>query len=343
MSRGQPRTEEAGQTLVVFVIFLMVCVMFVGLVVDGGMYFFERREMQGTADAAAMAAVRELPGSVGEADTAARDYVTNQNGVAGGVVRDLQFSDGNRRVEILVGKAGTSSFGEVLGISRPEIAARAVARVQMMGPRPGMLPFGFMRGTYTIGENTEVKWDDPGSGNRGALAPDMMPNCGNASGANDFRDLIKSSEFGGVDACPTPLQATLDTEPGNMAGPTRQGFDQRIGGDGQGYGTLVGTDPGTGFQTIEDPNSPRIGMVPIIENLDGTTGWPTGRAEIRIIGYMMVYIGNRDVPGSPAYSNGGKSVWMTPIRPILPDEFATDNFIDFDNDIPSPVVYRLVE
>jgi hypothetical protein len=337
------RRGESGQTLVVFIGFAIVCLMFVGVVIDGGMYYFERRDMQGTADAAALAAVRELPGSRAEAEAAARDYVDSQNSAAHGAIRSLVISDNDRRVEIRVGKSGSTSFGKLLGIDRPEISARAVARVQMLGTAPGMLPFAFMKDSYTLGQNTEVKWDDPGNGNRGAIAPNVMPSCNPANGASDFQKLILGADRGGYDACASSIMSTIDTETGNMAGPTRDGFDQRITTNTDSYGSVVHSDPDSGFQTIEMPTSPRLGIVPIIENLNGTNAWPNGSKEIRIIGYMMVYIGNRDLPGNPAWSNNGKSVWMTPIRPILPEDWKGAEYTDYDASMPSPIVYRLVE
>jgi hypothetical protein len=107
---------------------------------------------------------------------------------------------------------------------------------------------------------------------------------------------------------------------------------------------VYGVDPDTGMHTIERPNSPRIGIVPVIENLDGSNDWPNGSKPIRILAYMLVYIGKVDSPPSyPSYTNNGKNVWVTPVRPILPAEFEDGGFVDFDDDLPAPVVYRLVE
>ncbi|MCW2925813.1 MAG: putative Flp pilus-assembly TadE/G-like [Thermoleophilia bacterium] len=340
-----PRRGEAGQTLVFVSIFMVVCLCFVGVVIDGGMFFFERRDMQGTADAAALAAVRELPKQPGQASTVANDYVTSKNSAASALVRSVTFTDANRSVEVVVHKKGSAGFSGVLGLAPPDISARAVARVQMMGPRPGMLPMAFMRDTYTIGENYEVKFDGTttAASEHGPIAPDVMPDCSGATGAADFRSLIAGAAHGGVDACPTPIAETLDLEPGQMAGPTRQGFDERLGSSTDSYSDVFGTDPASGFQTIEKPTSPRIGIVPIIENLNGTTAWPNGRKEIRILGYMLVYIGKVDSSGYPAYTNNGKSVWVTPVRPILPADFTDGEFVDYSDNLTSPVAFRLVE
>ncbi|MCB0879181.1 MAG: hypothetical protein KDC46_09405 [Thermoleophilia bacterium] len=340
---GSPRTEEHGQSVVVFVIFLVVLLSFVGVVIDGGMYYVERRDMQGTADAAALAAIRELPTSTGQAYLRAQEYVDSKNASSHGTLISVEFDDHNRMVTVTVGKTGSQHFGGIMGLDAPAISATATARVQMMGSRPGMLPLAFMKDSYVIGENTEIKWDDPGGGNRGAIAPEMQPNCSSASGASDFRDLIKGSAYGGVDACATPIAETIDTETGNMSGPTKSGFDGRLAGNSQSFDDVFAIDPVTGFHTIEDPDSPRVGIVPIIENLDGSNSWPNGKKLIRIVGYMLVYIGKEGTSGSPAYTNNGKSVWVTPVRPLLPQDFTDGEFVDYDADLPSPVVFRLVD
>ncbi|MEO6867459.1 MAG: pilus assembly protein TadG-related protein [Gaiellales bacterium] len=344
MSRRHHYCGESGQTLVAFVVFLIVSLSFMAIVIDGGMYLFERRQMQGTADAAALAAVRDLPNSVSSAHATAVGYVRNYNASAKGDLRSIAFSDANRSVTIQAGKKGTTSFSGLLGVDKPEIGARATARVQMMGPRPGMLPLAFMRDTFTIGENYEVKFDDNGYGNRGAIAPNMLPTCSPARGANDFERLIMGEEHGGIDACPTAIAETLDTEPGNMAGKTRSGFDNRLDGDGDSYSDVFGVDPATGLATIEKPNSSRIGIVPVIEHIDGRNSWPNGRSQpVRILAYMLVYIGKEGEPGNPAWTNNGKSVWVTPIRPILPADWVDGEFVDYDANLPAPVVYRLVD
>jgi hypothetical protein len=135
----------------------------------------------------------------------------------------------------------------------------------------------------------------------------------------------------------------IDTEPGNMSGPTRQGFDDRIGNNSDTFNQVFGTDPDTGFQTIEKLDSPRLGIVPIVENSNGTNSWPNGKKQVRILGYMLVYIGKTDTAGNPPYTNNGKSVWVTPVRPILPENFPDGSFTDYNANIQAPVVYRLTE
>ena len=340
MDLGNRRQHESGQAIVVFAIFLVVLICFLGVVVDGGMYYVERRDMQGTADSAVMAAVRELPGSPVTAASRATEYAETRNADAKGQLKSVAFSDSNRQVRVTVGKKGTQNFGGILGISAPDIAASATARVQMMGPRPGMLPLAFMRDSFNVGENFEIKFDGSAGGNRGGVAPEMGAACGDASGAADFRNLIRGAARGGVDACASPILSTIDTEPGNMTGPTKQGFDDRIGSDTDSYDDVF-TNGANGLVTIDKPASPRLGIVPIIEQINGDNTWPNGRKDVRILGYMMVYIGRVGTTDNPAYTDGGKSVWVTPIRAILPKEYTSGEFLDYNANLPAPVVFRM--
>ena len=58
---------------------------------------------------------------------------------------------------------------------------------------------------------------------------------------------------------------------------------------------------------------------------------------MRILGYMLVYIGHPTLNGHPAYTENGKSVWVTPVRPLLPEDFEDGDFVDYNANLPSPV------
>src|SRR5438132_13054948 len=71
--------NERGQALVLTAIaMVMVCGM-AALVLDAGNWFRDKRRLQGTADAAALAGAQALPTHPGNAQTMARNYA-NQNG-----------------------------------------------------------------------------------------------------------------------------------------------------------------------------------------------------------------------------------------------------------------------
>ena len=53
--------RERGQTLLIFVLALTVLLGFTAMAIDLGLFFEDRRHLQNTADAAALAGVAELP------------------------------------------------------------------------------------------------------------------------------------------------------------------------------------------------------------------------------------------------------------------------------------------
>ncbi len=321
--------DERGQTLAMTAVFIIVVFAFAAVVMDGGSYLLQRRNMQGSADAAALAGARALA-SGGSATSVARSYVETQNASDEAQVQSIDTTGGNT-ITVTVHKDGGGEFLQVLGRESPDISATATAKVRTMGAASGMLPMAFMRGSYTTGTNYEVKFDGTAGGNRGAIAPkNTPPTCNNSNGAADFRNLIKGSAHGGFDACAHAIGSTdVNTEPGNMSGPTRQGFDDRMGGDTDGINDVFEYDADSGRWIVLKPDSPRIAIVPVIENTNGTATWPNGKKAIRILSYILCYVGKTGTAGNPAYTNNGKSVWVTPLKAILPEDWDKP-LVDYD-------------
>lgn len=331
--------SERGQSLVLSVVILAVLLAFAGLVIDGGNFFVQRRNLQGNADAAARAGAASLPDQ-SAARTVATNYVTDNNAQDDAKVDSISFPEDNT-MSVTVRRKVQGGFLGIFGIAPPTIKATAHVELAQMAPSAasGMLPMAFMRESYTLGTNDVVKFDGNQTGNRGAIAPDNTPpGCNASNGAADFRELIIGEDLGGMDACAYEIGETLATEPGNMSGPTRQGFDDRIGSNTQSFEDVFEWDASTERYIILDADSPRIGIVPVIENTDGSIEWPNGRKDVRVTAYVMVYIGKTDEGGYPPYTDGGKNVWVTPIRTILPNEFDGELAqFDPESDAPSSI------
>lgn len=340
---GDNRAHEAGQTLVFMTVFIAVIFAFMAVVIDGGNYLLVRRNLQGNADAAALAAARELTQSQAQAQLVAEDYITTKNAGDGAVVDSIDFPSSDT-MTVTVQRTEVGQFLKFFGMNAPTIRATATVQVRMMGARAGMLPLAFMRDSYTIGQNAEIKSASAGTSNRGAVSPDNdPPSCNTSNGANDFRNLIKGSANGGIDACAHAPGDQINTEPGNMSGPTRQGFDDRIGSNTDSFDDVFTYDATTYSYIVSKPDSPRLGIVPVIENTNGTNNWPNGKKKIKILYYMVVYIGKTDdSPDYPAYTDNGKSVWVTPVRAVMPADWEAEGLMDFDEDSDAPTVISLV-
>jgi hypothetical protein len=90
----------------------------------------------------------------------------------------------------------------------------------------------------------------------------------------------------------------LPTKPGAMAGPT-DGLATRIGSDAHGFLDVVQPDPNGGFSKLLDPTNPRIVVMPIVvNNDDGSSKWPSGKNEVRVVAFALVYIVDWNTPSA---------------------------------------------
>ena len=123
--------EERGQGLVLAAMSILVIVVLLALVVDAGLVLHERRQLQGAADAAALAGAVELPGSPSAAVQTAMEYV-ERNGIdpddPDTTVQVTTPYDGDPdKIEVTISGEVGFFFGPVLGIDAVQIDARAVA------------------------------------------------------------------------------------------------------------------------------------------------------------------------------------------------------------------------
>src|SRR2546423_15602482 len=81
-SREKKRGER-GQMLLVAAISMAVLLGFTALAIDMGLFFENRRHLQNTADAAALAGVEQLPANPGLGISDANDRAAKNHGPAG--------------------------------------------------------------------------------------------------------------------------------------------------------------------------------------------------------------------------------------------------------------------
>jgi Flp pilus assembly protein TadG len=145
-STRQPSGREAGQTLVLFALAIVVLLGIAALVFDAGQSFVDRRKEQDAADAAALAAARYLatcpsPQSVANcpaAVSAAVALATSQgytDGVNGATVAvkippgtETQFAGAPDTVEVNITASRGSIFAGVFGVARQSTGALGVAQ-----------------------------------------------------------------------------------------------------------------------------------------------------------------------------------------------------------------------
>jgi hypothetical protein len=152
--RVASRRNEAGQVLVIIVVAFAALFAAAGLAIDGGRFYSERRFLQNSADAAALAAASALirGETTSQADTRARDILTTNfrlspSGVAptlppstpeyesGHAGDPVYLTNGilitGREVRVAVQNSVSYTFGRIIGLTSSTITGQA--RVVMVG------------------------------------------------------------------------------------------------------------------------------------------------------------------------------------------------------------------
>lgn len=232
---------QAGQTVVMLVLFLFVIVGLVGAVLDVGAWFRADRETQSTADAAALAGAQELPEDSGAASSTAVEYA-DKNG-ATIAPSDITFETTvvpNDTIAVHADGEAATVFTKLFGIDAVSVGSRAKARTGVLSSAKYVAPI-VVNHLHPMLQCTPppcagatqinlMNLHNPGSGN-GAGAFGLInldANAGNgnagastvagwmASGFQDAMDLgwyyqVPSTEFNNVQFR-NALSARLNTE-----------------------------------------------------------------------------------------------------------------------------------
>lgn len=124
------RRNQRGQAFVLTVLFLTTLMGMATLVIDLGAWFRQHRQLQATADAAALAGAQELPGSTGNANAFAVQYAhKNTQGLTGLEITFSSAVETDDTIHVHVKKPAPGFFAKVFGIDSVNEGAKAAARV----------------------------------------------------------------------------------------------------------------------------------------------------------------------------------------------------------------------
>jgi Flp pilus assembly protein TadG len=121
---------ERGQAFVLTAVAMVMVLGMAALVLDVGNWFRDKRRLQGTADAAALAGAQQLPDNAAGAKAMALSYA-NQNGgdVAGANIVITSVYEANDTIAVKGQRNDSAIFSKVLGNVGANITANAKARV----------------------------------------------------------------------------------------------------------------------------------------------------------------------------------------------------------------------
>jgi hypothetical protein len=214
--------------LIVIIATAMTCLIgFGALVVDVGLAFSQRTRMQMAADAAALAAAKTLKKPESwtrlEAITVAK---LNGYKIQG---TDIHIDPIKR--EVAVGWKEYTGFilGPVLNLTGVKVGVNSVAAMVDIEEKTRVMPFMVPKGGYNLGSMMTLKYGagEGNFGNYGAAAID-------GPGAKIYETSI-------VNGAQTPIRVGMfvDTETGNMVGPTDTGVAALIKGDNTSFDDAI--------------------------------------------------------------------------------------------------------
>jgi Flp pilus assembly protein TadG len=299
------RRSQQGQSLPLVVVFMVVLLGMAALAVDGGSWYEARRATQSAADASALAGASQLPAGWSYAQTAATaEFTSNKQSGDSATYSNVTTNTANDSVQVTVSRPSPSYFSKLFGIGSANISATAKATVlsyTKVTSTGQVMPWGVMKASWVLGNQYSL-YVDNSTPNNGALSlkgKDSSGSCQSTSGASDYNNEI----IGTLQVCDVSVGDVEPVKTGQNTGPTKQGIDTRI----------TSWDPlsaivqftANGQATILKPNSPQLVLLPVVEDMNGGTTWPSGSGTVRVVGFAYFVL------TQPGYTNGGKTVLGT--------------------------------
>ncbi len=274
---GRIAGEQKGATAVIVALVLVVLLGFASLVVDAGVLLEERRQLQNAVDGAALAAVQQIATDVTQTKEQAYVYA-EKNGVSrseveqNSIVSIFNTGDG---VRIKARRQVNLFFAPVLGTNFQFAEAQATALLTKIEPK-GIWPWGVTQDSIGPGSQP-LKLGARNSMTGNFMALDFP----SSSGANSYRDYIMYKFDGPLPGPIPPGSWWVDTETGNVSGPTMQGVSWVLG--------LPSTVP------VPDIRNPRVGLVPVLQ----AKMWDEvrGKMNVEVVDFAAFYLD--DVDQSP--------------------------------------------
>ncbi len=200
------RTRERGQVLVLFALSALAMILMVGLVLDGGSTYGQRRSQQNAADLAALAGANAwlLDGgdaaSKAAAATATAQLVASQNGfqdAANDVVVTVDpqpyGTAGGQSVKVDVTGKHYNAFAGMVGMKTWDVSVTATAVTGLGGGPRGVAPILFLNSTFVNGSG------------------DMLPQYSNPLSPFTFGEAN-----GDVPVSPNDISWTVFASPANL-------------------------------------------------------------------------------------------------------------------------------
>jgi len=287
-------SNEKGSVIVFVALAMVVLLGIAAIVVDVGLLYFNRIALSNAADAAALAGAQELPDNPGQAEAEAVSYAVKNGAEETRVV--TTFPD-SHSIKVTVSRTVPLGFAKVFGIASSDVSASATATVGSLSAVWGAAPFVVPDQEFVYGQPYTLKYGG-GAGDHGNFGGLAL----GGRGASNYEDNIKYGYQGWLrmDEC---REVWLETEPGNMSGPTVRGVTYRIS-------QCHHSPPCTFDHCAKD--CPRVVVVPVA---DFNPEELHGRSQVRLVGFAAFFLEGVSGPGNKCEVTGRFIRWVADGEP----------------------------
>jgi Flp pilus assembly protein TadG len=195
------KRNQSGQALVLTVVFLVSMLGMSALVLDVGSWYRAKRNLQATADAAALAGAQALPDDPSGASSLANDYAgRNASDLA---TKDVSVGSNivpNDRITVHVTRPSPGFFAKLFGIDSVNVGASATAQSEGMAQAKYVAPIAVKNthpmlsgaGCPCFGQQNETTIPVGTTGAPGAFALVNLLDTQGTSGASTLADWIEN-------------------------------------------------------------------------------------------------------------------------------------------------------
>lgn len=276
---------ESGSVVVLVALALTTFLGFCAIVTDVGLLYAQKAHLQNSVDAAALAAVQELPYNPSDASDIAIDYAA-RNGVS---IVNVTFEEYNAKIIVEATQQVPTSFARIWGINEELISVSASAKIVPPEGLFGAVPLSIQEQNLIYGQKYVLKYGGR-SENSDLYLDDNQNNKvnkdGQESGTPGWYGALELSGTGArsyEEDLAFGYQGTLrvgqilNVKHGNMSGPTSDAVTDRLSRD---------TIP---YNTIEnyERDAPQILYIPIIKIISEIGN---SIQQVQIIGFAAFFL-----------------------------------------------------
>ena len=287
MKSLRKRKASNGQAIFIVILALPVLVGVLTIVMDVGNLYYNQVSMQVAVDSGVLSGALYLPSYPSQAVSVAENYA-ELNGIKASEIVSCTVSSDDKTVLMTTSRYLPCFFCAVLGEGTanaqtapgPEtsagtgVGAHASAQIVPISAATGVVPLGVdYRTDLSFGNVVQLKQGLVGAGNWSPLAL-------GGTGASNYSTNVQYGYPGKVG-----VGDSLQTEPGDVVGPTTQAIQYRI--------SMGQNQFSTGTFQNHDLNDPRVMLIPIVDFSD-----INGSSEVPMMGFAMMWIVSIDGSGT---------------------------------------------